>query len=194
MRASKLTTISTIAVLVGGTSLALGHSLQNGASTEAPASMSQSNARGSETRDTDAQAAEQGSKFQGSRQLQRGQAMTTQRGQAITGAHGQATNGESGRTMETTGLSEQQRRPHIGYREYRDFGRPHRGYREYSEVGRPHRGYREQSEFSEYARPHRGYRERGRYSEFGPGAGYRERSEYGKYRGQPGGQRSKYGR
>jgi Protein of unknown function (DUF1236) len=92
MRASKLITISTAAVLMGGTSLAVGHSWQSGqsqnnASTQAPAAMSQGNA----------QAAEQGSKLKGSRQFQgsqtmtqHGQALSTQRGRAISGARGQA--------------------------------------------------------------------------------------------------------
>jgi hypothetical protein len=91
MRASKLITISTAAVLMGGTGLAVGHSLQSGqsqnkASPQAPAAMSQGNA----------QAAEQGSKFQGSRQLQRSQAMTTQRGQAVSTERGPAITGARG--------------------------------------------------------------------------------------------------
>jgi hypothetical protein len=95
MRASKLITISTAAVLMGGTGLAVGHSWQSGqsqnqnnASAQAPAAMSQANA----------QAAEQDSKLKGSRQYQRSQAMTTQhdqasstqRGRAVTAARGQA--------------------------------------------------------------------------------------------------------
>jgi hypothetical protein len=95
MRASKLITISTAAVLMGGTGLAVGHSWQSGqsqnqnnASAQAPAAINQGNA----------QAADQGSKLKGSRQYQRSQAMTTQRdqasgtqrGRAITAARGQA--------------------------------------------------------------------------------------------------------
>jgi hypothetical protein len=92
MRASKLITISTAAVLMGGTGLAVGHSWQSGqsqsnASTQAPAAMSQGNA----------QAAEQGSKLKGARQFQgsqamtqHGQALSTERGRAITGARDQA--------------------------------------------------------------------------------------------------------
>jgi hypothetical protein len=225
MRASKLITISTVAVLMGGTSLAVGHSLQSresqsGASTQAPAGISQSNALGSETRGSNAQAAEQGSNLQGSRQ--RGQAMTTHQSHALAGARGQGLSTGRGRSMETTtGLSEQQRmrhggstggysergygeygRPRIGDREYSELGRshrgyreysPHRGYREYSEFSRPHRGYREYSEFN---RPRRGYRE---YSEYGrPQRGYREYSEYGRpdrgYRERARGGYREYGR
>jgi hypothetical protein len=95
MRASKLITISTVAVLMGGTSLAVGHSLQSGqsqsrTSMQGAAGMSQGNVRGSETRGLNAQAAEQGSKIKSSRELRRGQAMTTQRARAITGVRGQA--------------------------------------------------------------------------------------------------------
>lgn len=109
MRASKLITISIGAVLMAGTSLAVGHSLQGGQSqneASAPsAAPSQDNARGL-TRGSNAQAAAQGLKLHGSRQPQHGQAMSTQharaligerdqglsaqRGRPITGAHGQA--------------------------------------------------------------------------------------------------------
>lgn len=92
MRASKLITISTAAVLMGGTGLAVGHSLQSGqsqnnASPQAPAAMSQGNA----------QAAEQGSNLQGSRQ--RSQAMTTQRGQGVIMERGRAITGARGQAM-----------------------------------------------------------------------------------------------
>jgi hypothetical protein len=116
MQASKLITISTAAVLIGGTSLAIGHSWQSGqsqdgASTQAPARTSQGNASGSVTKGSNSQAAEQASKLKGSRQSQRAQAMSTpraligeggqgsstQRGRAIASARGQAMGTQRGR-------------------------------------------------------------------------------------------------
>ena len=112
MRASKLITISTVAVLMGGTSMAVGHSLQSsesqgGTSTQGPASISQSNARGPETRGSNAQAAQNGmrrgevpggrsSKLLGSRESQRSQAMIKQRGRGLTGERGQGPSPERG--------------------------------------------------------------------------------------------------
>jgi hypothetical protein len=118
MQASKLITISTAAVLIGGTSLAIGHSWQSGqshdgASTQAPAATSQGNASGFVTKGSNAQAAEQGSKLKGPRQSQRtqmtgtpraraligegGQGLSTQRGRAIASARGQAMGAQHGR-------------------------------------------------------------------------------------------------
>jgi Protein of unknown function (DUF1236) len=113
MQASKLITISTAAVLIGGTSLAIGHSWQSGqsqdgASTQAPAATSQGNASGSVTKGSNAQAAEQASKL---KQSQRAQAMSTRRaligeggqgsgtlrGRAIASARGQAMGTQRGR-------------------------------------------------------------------------------------------------
>src|SRR5262249_6306881 len=99
MRASKLITISTIAVLMGGTSFAIGQgsadSLQRGSSPKAGSAINQGGARGSETGGSNPRAAEipmrrseasgqRGSNLQGSRDLQRGQgqAMTAERGRA----------------------------------------------------------------------------------------------------------------
>jgi hypothetical protein len=92
MRASKLITISTAAVLMGGTGLAVGHSWQSGqsqnqnnVSAQAPAAINQGNA----------QAADQGSKLKGYQRsqamsTQRDQASSTQRGRTVTAARGQA--------------------------------------------------------------------------------------------------------
>jgi hypothetical protein len=104
MRASKLITISAAAVLMGGTGLAIGHSLQsgqsrNGASAQPPAATSQGNAGGSVTTSSSAQAGEQGSKLQGSRQSQHSQAMNTQRGGALIGERGQGLSAERGRAI-----------------------------------------------------------------------------------------------
>ncbi len=93
MRAIKLITVSTVAVLMGGTSLAIGQegagSLQGGSSTLEDTTLSQGSARGSETEGSNPRAAEnpmrrsetsgeRGSKVLGSRDLQRGRATTGQ--------------------------------------------------------------------------------------------------------------------
>jgi hypothetical protein len=118
MRAIKLITVSTVAVLMGGTSLAIGEegagSLQGGSSMLEDTALSQGSARGSETEGSNPRAAEnpmrrsetsgeRSSKVQRSQALQRGQAiqrgqaMTAERGRAITGARAQATTAERGR-------------------------------------------------------------------------------------------------
>src|SRR5260370_13606914 len=101
MRAIKLITVSTAAVLMGGTSLAIGQesagSLQGGRSMLEDTALSQDSARGSEIEGANPRAAEnpmrrsatsgeRGSKAQHSRVLQRSQAM--QRGQAMTAGRG----------------------------------------------------------------------------------------------------------
>jgi hypothetical protein len=111
MRASKLITISTVAVLMGGTSLAFGQggssSLQNGAYTQGPPAIGQGSARSSETKGTNLRAAESSmrrgavsgeprSKVQGSQNLARGRAMIIERGRAITGQRSQAMAAERG--------------------------------------------------------------------------------------------------
>lgn len=119
MRAIKLITVSTVAVLMGGTSLAIGQegagSLQGGSSVLED-TLSQGSARGSETEGSNPRAAEnpmrrsemsgeRGSKVQRSQALQRGQAiqrgqaMTAERGRAITGARAQATTAERRRAI-----------------------------------------------------------------------------------------------
>src|SRR5260370_38404488 len=103
MRAIKLITVSTVAVLMGGASLAIGQegagSLQGGSSVLEETTLSQGSARGSETDSANPRAAENpmrrsetsgepGSKVQRSPVLQRRQAM--QRGQAMTAERGRA--------------------------------------------------------------------------------------------------------
>jgi hypothetical protein len=114
MRASKLITVSTVAVLLGGTSLAIGlesaTSLQGGSSAQGGSTISQGGTSGSATK---AQRAaenamrrsevpgQRGLNVQRSRELQRGQAMAAERGRAITGARALATTAE--RRQATTG-------------------------------------------------------------------------------------------
>ena len=89
MRASKLITISTAAILMGGTGLAVGHSWQSG--------QSQYNQSAPAAGQGNAQAGEQGN-LKGPRHVQRAQVMarqqgeglSTQRGRDVTGAHDQA--------------------------------------------------------------------------------------------------------
>jgi hypothetical protein len=112
MRASKLITVSTVAVLLGGTSLAIGlesaGSLQGGSSVQEGSTLSQGAARRAETKGPRAAepmrrsevSGQRGSNIQGSRELQRGQAMTAERGRAITGERGQAIT--SARALATT--------------------------------------------------------------------------------------------
>jgi Protein of unknown function (DUF1236) len=105
MRASTLITISTVALLMGGTGLAIGQggssSLQSGTSKQGQAAMEQGSARSSEIKASRPRASqnlmrrgevsgERGSKIEGSRALQRGGAMTSERGRALKGARGQA--------------------------------------------------------------------------------------------------------
>jgi hypothetical protein len=104
MQASKLITISTAAVLIGGTSLAIGHSWQSGqsqdgASTQAPAATRQANAGGFVTKGSNAHAAEQGLKLKGSRQSPRAQAMSTPRARALIGEGGQGLSTQRGRAI-----------------------------------------------------------------------------------------------
>lgn len=105
MRASKLITISTAAVLMGGTSLAIGHSLQSGEpqsglSTQGPAGISQGNARGAEIRGSNAQASEN-RMHRGELSREHGSKLQSSRSQAISGARGQATMSE--RSLGATG-------------------------------------------------------------------------------------------
>lgn len=114
MRAIKLITVSTAAVLMGGASLAIGQegagSLQGGSSMLEDTAPSQGSARGSQTEGSNPRAAEnpmrrsetsgeRGSKVQRSRGLQRDQAMTAERGQAISRERGQAMTAERGRAI-----------------------------------------------------------------------------------------------
>jgi len=119
MRAIKLITVSTVAVLMGGASLAIGQegagSLQGGSSVLEDTNLSQGSARGSEAEGSNPRAenpmrrsetsGERGSKVQRSRALQHGQAiqhgqaMTAERGRAITGERGLATTAEHRRAI-----------------------------------------------------------------------------------------------
>jgi hypothetical protein len=118
MRASKLITISTLAVLMGGTSFAIGQagspSLQSGSSAQGAGTMSQGSAYGSETKGSTQRAAEspvrrgeisgeRGAKVQGSRESERGRAMAAERGRAITGQRGLAIAAERGRATTEQG-------------------------------------------------------------------------------------------
>jgi hypothetical protein len=115
MRASKLITVSTAAVLLGGTSLAIGlesaGSLQAGSSKQGGSTISQGS---SETKGTNPRAAEnamrrseasgqRSSNVQGARDLQRGQAMgqamTAERGRAVASERGLAPTAERGRAI-----------------------------------------------------------------------------------------------
>jgi pyruvate/2-oxoglutarate dehydrogenase complex dihydrolipoamide acyltransferase (E2) component len=151
MRAIKLITVSTVAVLMGGASLAIGQegagSLQGGNSMLEDTTLSQGSARGSETEGSNPRAAEnpmrrsetsgeRGSKVQRSRALQRGQAMTAERGRTIAGERGRAIAGERGlaltaeRGRATTGqgtkASEQTQRQ-LGSRLRQSFGQAEPG-------------------------------------------------------------------
>src|SRR6266436_3122419 len=111
IRAIKLITVSTVAVLMGGASLAIGQegagSLQGGSSMLEDTTLSQGSARGSETEGSNPRAAENpmrrsetsGEKVQRSRGLQRGQAMAAERGRAITGERGLAKTAEHRRAI-----------------------------------------------------------------------------------------------
>jgi len=120
MRASKLIMISTVAFLMGGTSLAIGQgvaeSLQGGnsmqegsvlSSMQEGSAINQSGARGSDIKGSNPRAAEKpmhrgeasgerGSYLQGS---QRGPAMTAERGRASAGDRGLATTAEHRRAI-----------------------------------------------------------------------------------------------
>jgi hypothetical protein len=113
MRAIKLITVSTVAVLMGGASLAIGQegagSLQGGSVLE-ETPLSQGSARGSETGGPNPRAAEnamrrseasgeRSSNIKRSHGLQRSQAMTAERGRAIAGARGVATTAERGQAI-----------------------------------------------------------------------------------------------
>lgn len=128
MRASKLITLSAIAVLMtGGTSLALGQggagSIQGGDMQRGAAINKSTSVRSSLGKGPYAQASEgslrrseiygkRGLKLQGSRSLERRQAMLGEHGRIIKGVHnrvisgerGQALNAEPGRTMAGQGL------------------------------------------------------------------------------------------
>jgi hypothetical protein len=110
MRAIKLITVSTVAVLLGGASLAIGQEgggpLQGGSVLE-ETPLSQGSARGSETGGSNPRAAEnpmrrseasgeRGSNIKRSRGLQRSQAMTAGRGQSMASERGRASIGERG--------------------------------------------------------------------------------------------------
>ena len=114
MRASKLITFSTIAVLMGGTSLAIGQgvtdSLPGSNSMLGGSPIGQGGASGPETEGSNPRAAEnpmrrgetsgeRGANVQGSRDLQRGQPMTAERGRAIAGGRGLATTVEQHRAI-----------------------------------------------------------------------------------------------
>jgi hypothetical protein len=113
MRAIKLITVSTVAVLMGSASLAIGQegagSLQGGSVLE-ETPLSQGSARGSETGGPNPRAAEnamrrseasgeRSSNIKRSHGLQRSQAMTAERGRTIAGARGVATTAERGRAI-----------------------------------------------------------------------------------------------
>jgi hypothetical protein len=118
MRAIKLITVSTMAVLMGSASLAIGQAgaLQGGSSVLEETPLSQGSARGSQTEGTNPRAAENpmrrseasselGSNIKRSRGLQRSQAMTAERGRAIAGARAQATTAERSRASGGRGLA-----------------------------------------------------------------------------------------
>lgn len=148
MRAIKLITVSTVAVLMGGTSLAIGQegagSLQGGRSMLED-TLSQGGALGSETEGTNPRAAEnpmrrsetsgeRGSKVQRSQALQRGQAiqrgqaMTAERGRAITGARAQATTAERRRATTGQGTkAAEQPQGQLGSRPRQSFGQAEPG-------------------------------------------------------------------
>jgi len=123
MRAIKLITVSTVAVLMGGASLAIGQegagSLQGGSSILEDTTPNPGGARGPETEGSNPRAAEnpvrhsetsgeRGSTVRRSRGLQRsqamqrGQAMAAERGRAITGERGLATTAEHRRAVSET--------------------------------------------------------------------------------------------
>jgi hypothetical protein len=114
MRAIKLITVSTVAVLMGGASLAIGQegagTLQGGSSILEDTAPNPGNARGSEIEGSSPRAVEmpmrrseasgeRGSNIQRSHGLQRSQAMTAERGRAISRERGQAMAAERGRAI-----------------------------------------------------------------------------------------------
>jgi len=114
MRAIKLITVSTVAVLMGGASLAIGQegagSLQGGSSILEDTTPNPGGARGPETEGSNPRAAEnpvrhsetsgeRGSTVRRSRGLQRSQAMATEHGRAISREHSQAMAAERGRAI-----------------------------------------------------------------------------------------------
>ena len=114
MRASKLITISTLAVLMGGTSLAIGQagspSVQGSGSMQGAGTINQGSGHGSATKSSTPRAAEspmrgsdisgeRGSNLQGPRGLERGRATTAERGRATTGERGLAPAAERGRAI-----------------------------------------------------------------------------------------------
>jgi Protein of unknown function (DUF1236) len=130
MRASKLITISTVAVLMGGTSLAVG--LESRGSTQSNDLIQGrgTNPRAAETAmyhgkmcKTCKISGESGSKAPSLRSLERGQAMAAEQGHAITGkrgqvmatARGQATTAQGAKTAE-------QRQGQLGWRTRQSFG------------------------------------------------------------------------
>jgi hypothetical protein len=149
MRAITLITVSTVAVLMGSASLAIGQegagSLQGGSSMLEDTALSQGSARGSETEDSNPRAAEnpmrrsetsgeRNSKVQRSQALQRsqaiqrGQAMTAERGRAITGARAQATTAERGRATAGQGTkAAEQAQGQLGPRLRQSFGQAEPG-------------------------------------------------------------------
>jgi hypothetical protein len=114
MRAIKLITVSTVAVLMGGASLAIGQegagTLQGGSSILEETPLNPGVARGSETEDSNPRAAEtpvrrsetsgeRSSSVHRSRGLQRGQAIAAERGRAISRERSQAIAAERGRAI-----------------------------------------------------------------------------------------------
>src|SRR6266446_6587249 len=148
MRAIKLITVSTVAVLMGGASLAIGQegagSLQGGSSVLEDTNLSQGSARGSEAEGSNPRAenplrrsetsGERSSNVQRSRGLQRGQAMqrgqsmTAERGRAITGERGLATTAERGRATTGQGMkAAEQTQGQLGSRLRQSFGQAEPG-------------------------------------------------------------------
>jgi hypothetical protein len=114
MRAIKLITVSTVAVLMGGASLAIGQegagTLQGGSSILEDTPLNPGAPRGSETEDSNPRAAEtpmrrsetsgeRSSNVQRSHGSQRGQAMAAERGRAISRERSQAIAAERGRAI-----------------------------------------------------------------------------------------------
>lgn len=112
MRVSKLMTVSAIAVLMGGTSLAMGQggSIQGGDMQRGATLNKGTSVRGSEAKGPYARASEgslrrseiygeRGSKVQGLRKLERKQAMTGEHGRGISGARNRAITGERGQAL-----------------------------------------------------------------------------------------------
>lgn len=115
MRASKLITISTIAVLMGATSLAIGQgagSRQSGESTQAAPNIGHGSARGAEPKAYNPQAAEaptrrgeaigeRGASAQGQRNLELGQQRSLERGRAMAAERSRAPASERGQAFTT---------------------------------------------------------------------------------------------